>query len=89
MLRRGMTIHPHHCILSLISLSVYIKDIIGMMDYVPCIGDMKESGPLTHPSYGKSQWMGLTHTLNTLGLDTLNLIKLCLFGPLGNSLISH
>jgi hypothetical protein len=76
MLRRGMTIHPHHCTLSLMSLSVYIKDIIGMMDYVPCIVDMKESGPLTHPSYGKSLWMGLTHILNTLGLDTLNLIRL-------------
>jgi hypothetical protein len=58
------------------SLSVYIKDIIGMMDYTPCFVDMKESGPLTHPSYGKSQWMGLTHTLNTLGLDTMNLIRL-------------
>jgi hypothetical protein len=58
------------------SLSVYIKDIIGMMDYTPCFVDMKESGPLTHPSYGKSQWMGLTHILNTLGLDTMNLIRL-------------
>jgi hypothetical protein len=76
MLRRGMTIHPHHCTLSLMSLSVYIKDIIGIMDYVPCIGDMKESRPLTHPSYGKSLWMGFTYTLNTLGLDTMNLIRL-------------
>jgi hypothetical protein len=76
MLRRGMTIHPHHCILSLMSPSVYIKDIIGIMDYTPCIVDIKESGPLTHPSYGKSQWMGLAHILNTLGLDTMNLIRL-------------
>jgi hypothetical protein len=76
MLRRGMTIHPHHCILSLMSPSVYIKDIIGIMNYAPCIGDIKESGPLTHPSYITLPMMVVRYSLNTLGLSTMNLVRL-------------
>ena len=76
MLRGGMTIHPHHCILSLMSPSVYIKDIIGILDYAPCVVEMKESGILTYPLDILLPWKVVICSLNTLVLRAMNLIRL-------------
>ena len=55
----------------------------------PSIEVIVELGVLTLPSYITLPKTVLNYSLNTLGLSTMNLVRLCLFGPFRNSLISY
>jgi hypothetical protein len=74
-LRRGTTIHPHHYTLSLISLSVWVEDVVVMI-YIPSIEVIVELGVLTLLSYITLPKMVVRYSLNTLGLSTMNLVRL-------------
>jgi hypothetical protein len=89
MLRKGTNIQPPIYILSLISLSVELKDNMVTMELTPSIGVIVELGPLTLPSYGTLLVGVVIHSLNTSVLRTMNLVGLRLFGPLVNIFIRH
>ena len=89
MLTRGTTIHPLIYTLSLRSPSVQVKDNMVIKEHTPSIEVIVELGVLTLPSYITLPKTVLNYSLNTLGLSTMNLVRLCLFGPLRNSLIGY
>ena len=89
MLRRGTNIQPPTYILSLISLSVYLKDNMVTMELTPSIEVIVELGVLTLLSYIVLLMGVVIHSLNTSVLRTMNLVGLRLFGPLRNSLIGY
>jgi hypothetical protein len=89
MLTRGTIIQPPIYTLSLISLSVYLKDNMVTMELTPSIGVIVELGPLTILLDQYSPMMVVRYSLNTLGLNNMNLVRLRLFGPLVNIFIRH
>ena len=89
MLTRGTNIQPPIYILSLILLSVQVKDNMVIKEHTPSIEVIVELGVLTLPSYITLPKTVLNYSLNTLGLSTMNLVRLCLFGPLRNSIIGY
>jgi hypothetical protein len=89
MLTRGTNIQPPIYTLSLISLSVYLKDNMVTMELTPSIGVIVELGVLTPPSYVVLLVGVVIHSLNTSVLRTMNLVGLRLFGPLVNIFIRH
>ena len=89
MLRKGTNIQPPIYTLSLISLSVYLKDNMVTMELTPSIEVIIELGVLTLLSYIVLLMGVVIHSLNTSVLRTMNLVGLRLFGPLRNSLISY
>jgi hypothetical protein len=74
-LRRGTTIHPHHYTLSLISLSVWVEDIMVTI-HSPSIGVIVELDILTYPLYIVLHIMVVIYSLNTMVLNTMNLVRL-------------
>jgi len=89
MLTRGTNIQPPIYILSLISLSVYLKDNMVTMELTPSIEVIVELGVLTPPSYVVLLVGVVMYSLNTLGLNNMNLVRLRLFGPLVNIFVCH
>ena len=89
MLTRGTIIQPPIYTLSLISLSVYLKDNMVTMELTPSIEVIVELGPLTVLLDQYSPMMVVRYSLNTLGLNNMNLVRLRLFGPLVNIFIRH
>jgi hypothetical protein len=89
MLTRGTIIQPPIYTLSLISLSVQLKDNMVIKEHTPSIGVIVELGPLTVLLDQYSPMMVVRYSLNTLGLNNMNLVRLRLFGPLVNIFIRH
>jgi hypothetical protein len=59
------------------------------MELTPSIEVIVELGVLTPPSYVVLLVGVVMYSLNTLGLNNMNLVRLRLFGPLVNIFVCH